>query len=224
MEFLKRTTSKAIQYWQQPFFEIKHELMEWLPTTKLILTAILGSFAAIFQSAGGYAPGIGFFVSAMTTIPIFLATIVSVKYGFLSYFVTILLLVFIQPSELLIFSFTTGVLGLALGVSFYKLKTRFMVVVWAGATLMMGILTILFIFRFPVLGPGMGTSFHFSLLLLVGIFCCLYAWVAAEACSFALKRLAHTLPDRVIKSVSDQKDLNQLEDGSGKKETINGGK
>ena len=198
--------------------------MEWLPTTKLILTAILGSFAAILQSAGGYAPGIGFFVSAMTTLPILLATIVSVRYGFLSYFVTILLLLFIQPSELLIFSFTTGVLGLALGVSFYKLKTRFMVVVWAGATLMMGILTILFIFRFPVLGPGIGASFHFPLLLLVAIFSFLYAWIAAEACSFALKRLAHTLPDRVIKSGSDQMDLKHIEDRSAKKENIEAGK
>ena len=223
MEFLKSEKSKAIRYWQQPFFEIKHKLMEWLPTTKLTLTAILGSFAAIFQSAGGYAPGIGFFVSAMTTLPIFLATIVSIKYGFLSYLVTILLILFIQPSELLIFSFTTGILGLVLGVSFYKSKTRFMVVVLAGATLFMGIITILFIFRFPVLGPGVGTSFHFPLLLLVAVFSFPYAWIAAEACSFALKRLAHTLPDRIIKSGSDQMELNHIEDGSGKKETIKGG-
>lgn len=81
-------------------------------------------------------------------------------------------------------------LGLALGVAFYKLKSRFLVVVIAGATLFIGILTILFVFNFPMLGPGFGTSFHFPLLLLV-----LYAWIEAVACSFTLKRLAQTLPD-----------------------------
>lgn len=215
---MKRVKSKAVQYWQHPFFGIKHDLMELLPTTRLILTAILSSVAAIFQSAGGYMPGIGFFISAMTTLPIFLATIVSVRHGLLSYFVTILLLLIIQPSELIIFSFTTGILGLVLGISFYKLKTRFWVVFLAGTTLCMGIITILFTFRFPVLGPGIGTSFHFRTLLLVAMFSILYAWGAAEACSFALKRLARTLPDRVIKPVSDQQEFNHLEDGSAKKE------
>lgn len=215
---MMRVKSKAVQYWQHPFLGAKHDLMELSPTTKLILTAVLSSFATIFQSAGGYMPGIGFFVSAMTTLPIFLATIVSVRHGFLSYFATILLLLFIQPSELIIFPFTTGILGLVLGVSFYKSKTRFFVVFLAGATLFMGIIAILFIFRFPVLGSGVGTPFHFRPLLLVAIFSISYAWIVAEACSFALKQLAHTLPDRVIKPVSDQQRFNHFEDGSAKKE------
>lgn len=204
--FMKRIKKKAVQYWQQPFFGIQQNLIEMSSTTKLILTSVLSSFAAIFQSAGGYAPGIGFFVSAMTTLPIFLVTIVSIRHGMLSYFVTILLLLFIQPSELIIFSFTTGILGLVLGVSFYKLNTRFWVVFFAGATLFMGIITILFIFRFPVLGSGVGTSIHFRPILIVGMFSIPYAWIAAEACSFVLERLAQTLPNRVIKPVSNKKD------------------
>lgn len=55
---MKRVKSKAVQYWQHPFFGIKHDLMEFSPTTKLMLTAVLSSFAAIFQSAGGYVLGI----------------------------------------------------------------------------------------------------------------------------------------------------------------------
>ncbi|WP_154663051.1 hypothetical protein [Bacillus massiliigorillae] len=217
---MKRIKSKALQYWQHPFFRINHNLMELSPTTKLVLSAILSSFAAICQSAGGYAPGIGYFVSAMTTLPIFLSAFVSVRHGILSYFVTILLLLLIQPSELLTFSFTTGILGLVIGGSFYRSKTRFWVVFLAGAALFIGIITILFIFRFPVLGPGVGTSFHFRLLLLVAIFSLLYAWLAAGVCSFVLKRLAHTLPNRVINSLPDQQELNYLEDGSAKEENV----
>lgn len=181
----------VVQYWQDPFVEIKHDIKELSPTTKLIFTAVLSSFAAILQSAGAYAPGIGFIVSAMTTLPIFLATIVSIRHGFLSYCVTFLLLMIIQPSELLIFSFTTGVLGLVLGVSFYTSQTRFWVVSLGGAALFIGIITLLFIFGFPVLGPGFGTSLQYRPLLLIVMFSMLYAWIAAEACSFTWKRLAH---------------------------------
>ncbi|WP_197282625.1 hypothetical protein [Bacillus sp. FJAT-18017] len=199
---MKKGRSKAIRYWRNSLYETKLGLWELSPAMKLILTAVLSLIAAIFQSAGGYMPGIGFFVSAMATLPLFLATVVSVRQGFLSYLVTILLLLVIQPSELLIFTFTTGLLGWAIGFCFRKLKIRFLVVSLAGATLFMGIFTLLFIFHFPVLGPGVGTSFQFGPLLLVAIFSFLYAWMAAEACSFVLKRLLCALPEKVIKSVS----------------------
>ncbi len=193
---MKWMLSKAITYWQQSFFRIKHDSLELLPTTKLILTAILSTFAAILQSAGGYMPGIGFFLSAMTTLPIFLITFLSVRHGFLSYLVTILLLLLIQPNELIIFPFTTGILGLALGFSIYRLKTRFWVIILGGAALFMGIISVLFVFRFPLLGPGVDTSFHLFSLILVALFSITYAWIAAVGCSFVLKRLAHALPKR----------------------------
>ncbi|WP_409304901.1 DUF2232 domain-containing protein [Peribacillus sp. SCS-155] len=201
--------SKTVQYWRRPFLGIPHALIELSSTTKLILTAALSACAAMSQSAGGYVPGIGFFVSAMTTLPIFLATVVSVRHGFLSYFVTFLLLLFIQPSELIIFAFTTGILGLVLGGSFCKRKTRFWVVILAGAALFIGIMALLFIFRFPVLGPEVDTAFHFGPLLLVGIGSILYAWMAAESCWFALKRLGRALPDKAIKAVSEKLDTNE---------------
>lgn len=212
MKIIKRT---AAQYWQHPFFEIKNDLMELSPTTKLLLTAVLSSFATIFQSAGGYVPGIGFFVSALTTLPIFGATILSIRYGFLSYFVTILLLLFIQPSELIIFPFTTGILGLALGITVFKSKTKFAVILLGGASLFIGIIVLLYLFRFPVLGPGVSTSFQFLPLLVIAIFSISYAWLAAIACSFALNRLTRTLPYRIIHPASGY-----LENGSVKKEKV----
>lgn len=218
---MRKITNAVMTYWQHPFFEMKHNLNQ-STATKLILTAVLSSFAAILQSAGGYIPGIGFFASAMTTLPIFLATIVSVRHGFLSYFVTIFLLLMMQPSELIIFPFTTGILGLALGICFFKLMTKIWVVIFSGSTLFTGIIALLYIFRFPVLGPGVGTSFHIYLLLLVEVFGIVYAWIAAAVCSFALKRfnMFLFLSDSVIKSVPDQKEVNQLEDDSAKKDNL----
>lgn len=201
---MDRVKRNAVPYWQQPFFRIKHDSLELLPSTKLILTAILSTFAAIFQSAGGYMPGIGFFLSTMTTLPIFLATSVSVRHGFLSYLVTILLLLLIQPSELIIFPFTTGILGVAIGFSIYRLETKFWVVICSGASLFMGIILLLFVFRFPVLGPGVDPSFHLLSLILIAFFSITYAWIAAVGCSFVLKRLTHALPIRGSKAASNQ--------------------
>ena len=200
---MKRVRSKMVQYWHEPFLEMKRHSIEWMPARKLTFTAIVSSIAALLQSAGGFVPGVGFLVSAMTTLPIFLAAFVSARQGFLSYCVTILLLWLIQPGELFIFPFTTGALGLVLGVSFYKLKTRCTIVLSSGAALFAGIMTPLFLLRFPVLGPGFRISF--LPLLLAAVFSFLYAWLAAAACSASLKRLAHALPDRVKRS-SDQQE------------------
>ncbi|MFS0783129.1 hypothetical protein [Bacillus sp. 1P06AnD] len=223
-KFIKRITSNAVQYWKQPFVGIKHDYIELAPSAKIVYTALLSAFTAVLQSTGGFLPGIGFLVSAMATLPIFLATIISVRYGCLAYVVTLLLLLFIQPSELIIFPFTTGVLGLALGVSFFKSKTRFLVVLWTGASLFGGILAVLYIFHLPLLGPAVGTSFHFIPLVLIAIFCILYAWIAAEACSYILKRLAYIMPDRVIKSNSGEQEVNLLEKDSVKKDNIESGR
>lgn len=65
-------------------------------------------------------PGIGYLISFLATLPIFLVTSLSIRQGILSYILTILLLFIIQPSELIIFPFTTGLLGIAIGVAFFN--------------------------------------------------------------------------------------------------------
>src|SRR5690606_21054319 len=88
-------------------------------TRKLILASIFACLAAIFQSAGGYLPGIGYLISPLATAPILLCSLLSIPYGFMSYLLTIMLLVILQPTELIIFPFTTGILGLGIGASFH---------------------------------------------------------------------------------------------------------
>src|SRR5690625_3493255 len=93
----------------------QHALVNWSPTKKLVFTALMAALAAILQSAGGYLPGIGFFISPFTTLPILLGVLVSIRYGIFSYLLAAGLLLIIEPSELFIYPFTTGVLGIALG-------------------------------------------------------------------------------------------------------------
>ena len=84
-------------------------------TLKLVLGSVLGAMAALLQAAGLFA-GIGYLFSMLATGPTVLATILSIRIGLITYILTTLLLVIIQPTEVLVFLFTTGLLGVGLGI------------------------------------------------------------------------------------------------------------
>jgi hypothetical protein len=156
---------------------------------KIILVAFFSGFAAIFQSAGGFLPGVGYLISPLSTAPILFCSIISVSFGLYSYMLTILLLFVLQPSELLVFPFTTGILGLGIGSAFYYLKRRIYIILSGAIILALGIINLLFIFKFPVLGPVMSTSFQLKSITAVFLFTIMYSWVWVEISYAILKRL-----------------------------------
>ncbi|MBE7103571.1 hypothetical protein FT637_11075 [Bacillus cereus] len=179
-------------YWYQ--WMIEHDAnfvhkRKMTPASRLVITALLGSFAAIFQSAGNLIPGIGLFISPFATLPIFFAICYSIREGILSYILTIFLLFIIQPSELIVFPFTTGLLGIALGVSFLQFKRRIWVVSFSAICLLIGIMIVLDIFRFPVLGPTIHTTVDIKIISLIFILSFLYCWIYAELCRIMMSRL-----------------------------------
>ncbi|MFE0556842.1 MULTISPECIES: hypothetical protein [Paenibacillus] len=112
----------------------------------MITVAFLDALSAIFQSMGGLLPGIGYLISPLATAPIVLCTILSVGSGLTAYLLTMLLLFFIQPSELIVFPFTTGLLGLGVGGSLIYLNIRLPVVITGSLSLWAGILLLLYVF------------------------------------------------------------------------------
>lgn len=151
----------------------------WTSTNKLVYTALLSTLATLLQSSGGYIPVVGFFISPLTTLPILLATIISIKYGLFSYMLTIILLFIIEPSELFIFPFTTGLLGLSLGWGFTRFAQLFNVLFISKITLFIGICIPLYILKFPVFGSFLSSSIHIFALLFIYIFSLLYCllWI-----------------------------------------------
>ncbi|MFB6730659.1 hypothetical protein ACIG6B_11700 [Bacillus mobilis] len=183
-------------YWYQPM--IAHDTnfvhkRKVTPAKRLVITALLGSLAAIFQSAGNLIPGIGLFISPFATLPIFLAICYSIREGILSYILTILLLFIIEPSELIVFPFTTGLLGIALGVSFIQFKRRILVVSFSTICLLIGIMVVLDVFRFPVLGPAVHTTMDIKIILSIFIMSFLYCWLYAALCRIMLNRVYKVL-------------------------------
>jgi len=148
----------------------------------------------MFQSAGGFMPGLGFLISPLATFPIFLATYLSIRQGILSYTLTIFLLFIIQPSELIIFPFTTGLLGITIGVAILQLKRRIVVVSFVVVCLFTGIMVLLYVFCFPVLVPTINTTIDSKVIAIIFLFSFLYSWIFAELCRIFINRLWWALP------------------------------
>ncbi|WP_432361585.1 hypothetical protein [Sporosarcina sp. UB5] len=151
--------------------------------------ALMAALAAILQSAGGLLPAIGFAISPLATAPIMLVALISLHSGAFTYILTILLLFLIEPTELFIFPFTTGLLGLGLGWTFYKLTKRPHVAFMNGLLLCIGICIPLYVLGFPVFGPTISAHFNRLTLLLIFTFSLLYSWIWTELSLFILRKI-----------------------------------
>lgn len=164
-------------------------LKRWRPTKKLLFIALMAALTAIFQAAGGLLPGIGFAISPFATAPIMLVALLSSRSGIFTYILTVLLLLLLQPSELLIFPFTTGLLGLGLGWTLRKLNKRPQVFMTNGLLLCIGICIPLYALGFPVFGPTVSSSINLTALLLIFTFSLLYSWIWTELSLFILRKI-----------------------------------
>ncbi|MDF2686991.1 MAG: hypothetical protein K0S55_2174 [Clostridia bacterium] len=73
--------------------------------------------AVIFQASPVFLPAIGLLISPFSTLPVMLAAMYSIYSGILSFICGGIILFFISPQEAIIFLFTTGLLGLILGIT-----------------------------------------------------------------------------------------------------------
>ncbi len=181
--YLFKAISIEIQLAQKTF-TTKHT-----KTKKLILGSIFACFAAIFQSAGVFFPGIGYLLSPLATAPILLYVMLSVPFGAMVFFQAIILLFVLQPTELIVFPFTTGLLGLGIGLSFYLFKSRLSIIAAGAFSLTLGISILLYILRFPILGPAFSNSFSLLTIGIIFIFSFLYSWLWVEIALLIFKRL-----------------------------------
>jgi hypothetical protein len=165
---------------------------------KLVYTGTLSALAALFQSAGGYIPGMGMLISPFATAPILICTLMGLPYGVMAYFSTIFLLFIIHPSELFIFPFTTGVLGLSIGAGFYLFKRKIESIFFSGFILTIGINLLLYIIHFPVFGPMVSTSFNIPTIIVIYAFSCFYSWIWVLLTFYILKRVPLKYKNQLI--------------------------
>lgn len=169
-------------------YEIHHYFKTYSYTKKLVLAAILSALAAILQSTGNFLPGIGYLISPFATLPILICTIISIPNGFQSYILTFLILILIQPGESFVFPFTTGIVGLGLGIALLIIKRRIGIIVFTSALLTGGICFLLYIVQFPILGPMASTSISLKVIGFIYIFTLIYSWLWGELSRVIFKK------------------------------------
>lgn len=186
------------------FFLKAHDVsvVDYPRNIKMILGSLLGAIAAILQSAG-LIGGFGYAFSMMATGPIVLATIISAQFGLLTYVVTAILLLIIQPSEVLVFLFTTGLLGVALGLGFKWVKRKVSVTVTGGLALSAGILLLLLMFRFPVLGPSLSSDVNGTTILAIAGFSLGYSWIWMRLSLSAIRLVNKRVMSKVLLEKND---------------------
>lgn len=173
--------------------DIHHVFESWSVTKKLMFIALMAALAAILQSAGGLLPGIGYAFSPLATAPIMLGALISHRSGILIYGLTICLLLIIQPSELVIFPFTTGLLALGLGWTFLTLNNRLGIIFVNGFLLFIGICIPLYGFGFPVFGPSVSSSFNMTTLLIIFGFSLFYSWLWLRISLYLLRKVGRII-------------------------------
>jgi len=109
--------------------------------------------------------------------------------GVMSYFLTILLLFILFPSELVVFPFTTGLIGIGIGAAFSFFRKRLSIISIGAILLTIGIVSLLYIFHFPVLGSTVSDSFSFLTTGSIFLFSLVYNWFWVEMALFFFKRL-----------------------------------
>jgi hypothetical protein len=159
---------------------------------KLVTAALMALIAAILQAAGGFIPGFGILISPFSTVPIIISMLISQLYGILSYFLTISLLLLIQPSELIIFPFTTGAMAIGIGFGFILFNKGWKVITFSSLFLCIGICLLLYVLRFPVLGPFL-IEFRVWNIIVIYLFSLVYCWLWIELVFRLLPKLVNSL-------------------------------
>jgi hypothetical protein len=162
---------------------------------RLVVSALLSAIAAIMQSAGALG-GPGFVISALVTLPISIAAIFALYSGVMAYAATLCLLLILQPSEVIIFPFTTGLLGLSIGLAFRLFKKRYAVIAFSALSLTIGIGVLLHGLKFPVLGPSVSSQFHISTLAAIYTFSFFYSWLWVEISMVNFKFLSKAICEK----------------------------
>jgi hypothetical protein len=118
-------------------------------------------------------------ISPFSTLPIIISVLISPSYGIWSYFLTIFLLLFIQPSELIVFPFTTGAMAIGIGLGLILFNKLWKGITFSSLFLSIGICLFLYLFQFPVLGPFL-MEFRIVNVLMIYLFSLLYCWIWTE--------------------------------------------
>jgi hypothetical protein len=162
--------------------------MKKMNTVRFIsIGGILTTIAVIFQTAPVFLPAIGLALSPFSTLPLALAAYFNISLGITVLFSSVLILTFVSVQEALILLFTTGLLGIVIGL-LYK-KGLFVSILYSAITLSISMIILTYIMGISVFGDFTG-SLSIPITLIIFI---LFSLIYAGIWNICLKKFVHYL-------------------------------
>ncbi|MDF2522969.1 MAG: hypothetical protein K0R31_610 [Clostridiales bacterium] len=132
----------------------------------LTLGGIFTGFAIIFQSIPALFSEIFALLAILSSIPIYIISRINPSAGLTSYFASAVILLAISLHEAIFFLFTTGLIGLSLGVSQFYFKSKFIAVLLTSLQLTITLYLITYGLGIPVFGFSIDLSTGLQTLVL----------------------------------------------------------
>ncbi len=105
---------------------------------------ILTAITVLFQSAPVFLPAIGLALSPLSTLPIAIAAVCNISLCVTVYFSSALLLIIVSAQETIILLFTTGLLGIVMGILLYR-KGMVISIIFSSIALSLGMIFLTYI-------------------------------------------------------------------------------
>ncbi|RUL54062.1 hypothetical protein [Lysinibacillus antri] len=112
---------------------------------------ILTTITVIFQAAPIFLPAIGLLFSPLSTLPIAIAAFYNISLGLTVFFSSAFILVLVNVQEAIILLFTTGLLGIVLGIFLYR-KGLFISILYSSIALSLGMISLTYIIGISAFG------------------------------------------------------------------------
>jgi hypothetical protein len=110
----------------------------------ICIGGILTTVAVLFQSAPVFLPAIGLALSPLSTLPIAIAAVFDISLGITVFFSSALILAIVSTQETIILLFTTGLLGIVIGILLYR-KGIIISILFSSITLSLGMIFLTYI-------------------------------------------------------------------------------
>lgn len=158
---------------------------------------LLTTLAVLFQSAPVFLPAIGLFLSPLSTLPIAIAAIFSIPLGFAVFFSSVLILTMINVQESIILFFTTGLLGIIIGMLIFR-KGLMRSILFSSVGLSIGMAFLTYLVGIPAF-VNLASSFSTALISLIFL---LFSFIYASICSICISKFVNYL--RKIKVITNK--------------------
>lgn len=154
----------------------------------LILGGILAGFAVIFQIIPVIFTEVLVILTIFSALPIYIISRANPKYGFISYIVSGLMILLFSYHESMIFVFTNGIVGLALGTCSYYTNRISSISLISSLLLTLSLIILNYIVGIPVFGGKIPGNMAIQFIIII-LFSLLYCTIYLYFSKFMFKKL-----------------------------------